>query len=185
MARPFTARMADAILARRPLALLAQIDHPLGVRYFWTGIGELEYNGVTWTGLGTLGKIAPIKYSTELAIQELQFEVSGIPLEDSEWLSNDIRNRVAYAWLAAIGIDGQIVRDPKQIVSAELDYPKYQASDDGSVNIQLIARSGFYSLERALDEVHSAEDQRRLYSGDSGCDLIPKLQQQQVIWAPL
>ena len=184
MARPFTARMADAILARRPLALLAEIDHPLGTRRFWTGIGPLEYDGDTWTGLGTLGKIAPIKYTPDLVIQELQFEVSGIPLEDASWLSSDIRNRTAYAWLAAIDIEGRIVRDPKMIVSAVLDYPKYQAGDDGSVTIQLVARSGFYTIERALDEVHSAEDQRRQYPDDSGCDLIPSLQQKQVIWAP-
>lgn len=184
MSRPFTAAMAAAVKAGRPIALLAQIDHPEGTRYYWTGVGLLDWDDQEWVGLGTLGKISPIKYSTELAIQELVFEVSGIPVEDERWLTENIRNRDAFAWLAALNKRGEIIRDPKRIVRARLDFPRYSQAEDGTVGIQLVARTGFYTLERALDEVHSAEDQRDQYPDDSGCDLIPSLQQPDQIWAP-
>lgn len=184
MARVFNERMARAIRSGKKIALLAEIDHPEGLLHFWTGVGQLVYDGKEWTGLGTLGKVAPINYSANLAIQEIVFEISGIPIEDERWLASVIRDRVAFVWLAAFTDTGRVVQEPKLILKAVLDYPKYQVSEDGDAIIQLIARSGFITLERALDEVHSAEDQRRLFANDSGCDLIPSLQQKAVIWKP-
>jgi hypothetical protein len=32
-----------------------------------------EWNGYTWTGAGTLGSIAPIKHTSDLEIQEINF----------------------------------------------------------------------------------------------------------------
>lgn len=166
------------------IALLAEIDHPEEVLRYWTGVGTLEYGGDLYTGTSVLGKINPVSYSSNLVIQEITFDLSGIPPQDSKWLREDIRNHEAFVWLACINKSGRVVRDPKRIVKAVIDYPKYSPSEEGTVTIQLVGRSGFYTLERSLDEVHSSEDQRRLYPGDSGCDMISSLQQKNIIWKP-
>lgn len=184
MARPLTARMARALRNGAPICLLGEIGHPDGIKRFWTGVGPLEYDGVTWIGLATLGSVAPVKYTAELVIQEIVFTLSGMPEDAVTWLPENVRNLPAGVWLAALE-NGAIVADPYQIISALQDYPSFKIEDDGTASISLFARAGFYTLERAVDEVHSSEDQKRIYgSTDTGLDMIPGLQRTDVIWRP-
>lgn len=184
MTRVIGKRAADAIKAGSPLALLAEIDHPDGLVRYWTGLGILEYNGDEFTGIGKLGNITPVNYSSDISIQELSFIVTGVPPDVGTWISAEIRNRSALAWLAALDGSGRVIADPLRIVDAVLDYQTLQVDDNGTGTLTLKGRSGFYTLERALDEVYSSEDQRRRYPNDSGCDMISDLQQQDVIWTP-
>jgi len=181
---PMTSRMVDALRSGAPICLLAMIDHPEGMQRFWTGVGPLEYDGQTWIGLGVLGSVSPVKYTAELVIQELQFSLSGVPSDMVSWLESDVRNRPADVWLAVLDQYGQIVPNPYAIITALLDYQNLQVDDQGNAAITLIARSGFYTLERALDEVHSPEDQKRTYASDTGLDLIYDIRRQEVIWRP-
>lgn len=184
MTRPIGKRGADAIKAGVPLALLAEIDHPDGLVHYWTGLGTLEYNGDSFTGIGKLGGVTPVNYSSDVSIQELSFILTGVPPDVATWISAEIRNRSALVWLATLDTSGRVIADPLQIVDAILDYQTLQVDENGSGTLTLKARSGFYTLERAIDEVYSSEDQRRRYPNDSGCDMISDLQQQDVIWTP-
>lgn len=176
--------MAQAIARGDLLALLAAIDHPDGTVYLWSGVGNLTWDGITWSSVGTLGAISPVKYSSDISIQELSFILSGLPPTVTEWVQADLRNRVAEAWLACIDRRGKVVEDPYQVVEALEDFPSFSVGEDGTATVSIVARSGFYTLLRGIDQVHSSEDQHRLYPDDTGCDLITGLQQQQIIWTP-
>lgn len=182
--RPLTRRMAKAIRDGTPLALLAEIETSDGVGRFWTGVGRLHYRGEWWTGAGVLAGIAPVRSSTDLAIYEISFSVSGLPQETVQFMEFEVRGRPAKAWLAAITRNMRVVPDPLQVVDAVLDNRRVSMDEGGTVSLTLFARAGFYTLERSIDEVHSPEDQRRRFPGDSGCDLITDLQDQDIIWTP-
>lgn len=184
MAPPLTFEMAQALKARAPLILIAQIEHPSGDGRFWSGAGTLSWNGLIWTGAGTLGTIKPIKHTSAIAIQEIEFSLAGAEPEIVAQLADDVRNRNGAAWLGCLDSRGGVVRDPVQIVDAHLDYQSKKIGDDGTSIITIIARTGFYTLERAADDVWSSEDQRATYANDSGLDMISKLQNQDLIWAP-
>ena len=96
-------------------------------------------------------------------------------------LSDDVRNRAGKVWLTCIGA-GKTVIDPFQIVDSELDYQSFSADADGTVGIAITARTGFYSLARALDESWTSEEQALVYPTDVGLDLIPALQNQELQW---
>jgi hypothetical protein len=51
-----------------------------------------------------------------------------------------------------------------------------------TVAISITARTGFYTLERALDEAWTTEEQKLTYPTDSGLDLISGLQNQTIQW---
>lgn len=184
MSPPVTARMAAALRARQPLFLLAEIEHPDGTARFWSGIGRLQWNGYSWTGAGTLGSITPIRRTSELTIQELTFALAATDPAVVATLSDDVRNRAGRAWLACLAGDGSVVPDPMLIVDAELDFQSFSASEDGAVALSITARTGFYTLERALDDAWTSEEQRLLYPGDSGLDMISGLQNQSLQWTP-
>lgn len=181
MARMITARLADALKQRLPLALLAEIEHPDGAARFWTGIGTLEWNGYSWTGSGTLGQVTPVKQTSTLAIQELIFSLAAVDPAIVATLSDDVRNLAGKLWLTCIG-PGKSVIDPYQIVDSELDYQSFSADADGKVTIAITARTGFYTLARALDESWTSEEQHVVYPTDVGLDLIPALQNQELQW---
>ncbi len=181
MARMLTARLAAALRKRSPLALLAEIEHPDGTARFWTGVGMLEWNGYSWAGSGALGRVTPIKQTTTLAIQEIVFSLAAVDPAIVATLSDDVRNRSGKVWLACIG-SGNSVIDPFQIVDSELDYQSFSADADGKVGIAITARSGFYTLVRALDESWTSEEQYLVYPTDSGLDLISSLQNQELQW---
>lgn len=183
MAPPLTARMAAALKKRRPLALLAEIDHPSGIARFWTGIGKLSWNGVTWTGSGQLGSVTPISHTTDLSITDIQFTMVGVDPSIVAGLDDNVRNLAGNVWLACIE-QGQVVKDPYQIVAADLDYQSFAAGDDGTVSISITAHTGFYVLARALDLTWTTEEQKIDFPGDSGLDLLSALQNQDISWTP-
>lgn len=177
--------MQTALREGRPLLLLAEIDHPDGLVRAHTGVGTITFKGHDWLGVGIFGSVGPVTISTETVIQEVAFELSGIePTEETlQFLNANVRNREATVWLAAIGGDGQIVRDPYELMRAQLDYQTQEADhESGEVKISIVARSGFYTLERAIDEAWTAEDQARLYPSDTGLDLITSLQSKEILW---
>ena len=183
MARMMTHRMAQALKARAPLAQLAWIDHPSGEIRLWTGIGDLEYAGHTWTGAGVLGSVGPISYSRELSVQDVTLSLRGLKAEDTVRLSSDVRGRRAQTWLACLD-DGQVVPDPMQTLDLVCDYQSYQISDDGQATVSIIAHTAFYTLQRAVNEVWSDQDQQLHFPGDTGMALIPELQTKELQWTP-
>lgn len=184
MARPMSYRMALAIKSRAALFLMAEIEHPDGTARLWSGVGTLEWDGYEWTGSGVLGSISPIKHTSEIAIQEIRFTLTGADPDIVAQLSDDVRNRAGRAWLACLDDRGQVVPDPMQIVDAQLDFQSQQIGDDGMTTISITARTGFYTLERALDDAWTSEDQRSKYPADSGLDMISSLQNQELQWGP-
>lgn len=180
-----TSRMQAALRARRPLLLMAAIDHPDGMVYVHTGIGTISYNGQNWIGVGIFGEVGPVVISTETVIQEVTFTLSGVEDEDEslQFLNANVRNRLATVWLACLDEAGQVVRDPFQIMEAQMDYQTFDANEEsGEVTIQIVARAGFYTLERAIDESWSPEDQKARYPADTGLDLVPGLADKDIIW---
>lgn len=183
MARPMTARMAAALKKHRPLALLAEIDHPSGAARFWTGVGKLTWQGNVFTGSGQLGTVTPVTHTSDLTIQDIQFTMVGVDPVEVAQLNDNVRNLSGKVWLACIE-QGQVVADPYQIVDAVLDYQSFAAADDGTVSLSITAHTGFYTLARALNETWTTEQQKIDFPGDSGLDLISGLQNQDLQWTP-
>ncbi|SRR5258708_3693293 len=184
MSPPLTFRMAEALRNRNPLALLAEINHPNGAARFWSGIGLLNWNGYTWTGSGTLGTVTPIKHTSDLIIQEINFSLAGVDPAIVATLNDNVRNLSGKVWLACMGDSNTVVRDPYQIVDALLDYQSFSAAANGTVGISITARTGFYTLERAINESWTTEEQKLIFPSDSGLDLIAGLQNQNIQWTP-
>jgi len=181
---PMTFEMAQALRNEYPLVIIAEIEHPDGPGRFWSGTGNLYWNSSTWTGTGVLGSVTPIRHTTNLAIQEIEFTLAGIDADTLDGLSDDVRNLSGQVWLACLDTRGNVIDDPFQIVDAQLDYQSCKVSDDGINVIVVTARTGFYTLERALDDRWTAEDHKRTYPDDSGLDLISSLQNQDLLWGP-
>lgn len=184
MTRPFTQAMTEAIHAGYTLALLADIEHPSGTVHYWTGVGTLLYNGISYIGAGRFGSVAPVKHTSDLSIQEVVFSLSGVLPEEAAELEDNVRNDIATVWLACIGEQGEVVSSPYQLIGAELDFQSLSVSEEGEAILSITARTGFYTLERAINESWTPENQKQTYPTDVGLDFVPVLQNQEVQWTP-
>lgn len=177
-----TARMAAAMNAGAPLALLCFIDHPDGEVRVWSHTGTLDYDGHEWTGLGQLGRVSGITKSSGLAIKQVSFELAGVPPTSDNLLSSRVRNRDAYLWLAALTRARKVIADPYLLVWARLDYQSIKVDDNLNSVISMVGDIGFWSIERSVNLAWSHEQQQVAYAGDSGLSLIPSLANKESNW---
>lgn len=184
MTRLLTEGMAVALREGRSRGLFVAIEHPSGTGYFCTGIGSRSWNGQTWTGTGRLGSISPIKHSSEIAVQDIAFTISGVDPTIVAQLDDVVRNLNGSGWLACFDEADQVIRDPYQLIDCELDYQTFQADEDGTMTVQIIAHSGFYTLDRGVEEAWTPENQKLAFPTDTGLDMIPGLQHQDIQWTP-
>lgn len=178
-----TAAMLRHMRAGGVLALLAEIDHPDGTVRVWSRSGTLSYGGYDWDGLGVLGKVTPVGTSQDLAIRQTAFQLRGVPATAVQFLDANVRGRGALLWLAGIRTGRKVVSDPWLLQSCVLDYQTLQVGDDGTATLSLIAYAGFWTLDRAQNLAWTPEEQKRIYAGDSGLDLIPDLVNKDVVWS--
>lgn len=181
MSRMIEPKMREAMLRGAAPVLLAEIGHPDGTGYFWTGVGEIEWNGHTWTGAGSLGNVSPITFSTELSVRDITFGVRGVSSDDAARLGSEVIGLVGNVWLACVD-GGKIVGTPAQVIESTLDYQALDVSEEGAVTLAVIGKGGFYTLERALNEVWSSTSQKRIYASDTGLDLIETLRDKELQW---
>lgn len=182
--RTMTARMAQALRDHAPRGLFVYLDHPSGAGYFSTGTGLRTWNGQTWTGTGTFGSIRPVKQSSEIAIQDIVFSLSGVDTELAGKLNDNVLGRAGKVWLFCTDPYDQVVADPFQLVESELDFQTLDAGDDLTTTIQITAHAGFHTLDKGLDEAWTPENQRLRFPLDTGMDMIPLIPKQNLQWKP-
>jgi hypothetical protein len=184
MARLLTSRMADALQDGSPRLLFVAVEHPDGIGYFCSGIRSIVWNGHTWAGSGRQGTVSPIKQSSEIAIQDIVFTMSGIDPAIAAGLNDDVRNLSGQAWLGCLAWDDTVIPDPYLLVDSELDFQTFTIDTDGTCTIAITAHAGLYTLARGVQEAWTPENQKLQYPDDIGMDMIPGLQNQDLNWGP-
>lgn len=177
-----TPEMAAALKARRPPIVLAEVGHPSGTGYFWSGVGALAYDGKTWTGMGRLAAVSPIVWTTDIQIQDVTFILVGVTPADAALINENIRGYRGLVWLGCLDETMNVIADPFRLARVAFDTMTMPDGDDGSVTIQIVGHPAFWNLTRSAELVWSPESQKRIYPDDTGMDCIPKLQNQELQW---
>jgi hypothetical protein len=179
-----TAAMAEALRNGNPRGLFVAIQHPSGTGYFATGIGSRIWNGHTWAGTGKFGSITPMKDSSEIAIQDITFSISGVDPGILAGLADDVCNLNGSVWLYCLGADDTVVPNPFQLVNSLLDFQTFTIDASGTATVSILAHSGFYTLARGVEEAWTPQNQRLAFPTDTGLDMVPSLQNQNLQWTP-
>lgn len=165
-------KLAKALARGDAPFFLFYCDHPNGELRLWSRTGILRYAGADWTGAGILGRMGGAKRSTDLVINEVTFEVRGVPPTVTEMLSGKVRNRVARVWRGAISRRGRVTVDDDPMIDALMDYQNLIPDPaSGTAAIRVVAQQGFYVLDRAQDIAFSDQQQRADFPDDCGMAL--------------
>ena len=179
MTRPLTAEVDTAIQGDIIAAGLVEMLFDSGPIRLWTGIGDLVFEGNTFTGAGTLGDMSSVQESMALRANGMIFTYAGASqamLDVAK--SENIQGRTVNTWVALFAAAHALMGDPFKVHSGLAD--TIQASDAGDESVITLSVEGhLVDLKRPLERrFYSDEDQQREFPDDRfyefGEDLLDK-----------
>lgn len=182
MSRDLTASVISQLQAASvDVGLLFEGEFASGWVRLWSGIGNLSWNGQTWSGVGTLLGISGIDETAEIRASGVTISLSGIPSDLLSAALGDARSgRIGRVYLAFFS-GGSIVADPILQFEGRLDVPAIEDGAD-TATISISYESELIDLERARERRYTPEDQAIDFPGDLGFDYVAALQDAQITW---
>jgi hypothetical protein len=184
MARNLTTAFEAATLASTviPVVLVEALFDSSPVR-LWTGLGDLSWNSVVWTGAGSLLGVGSTLETQEIRATGVDVTLSGIPTELlSLALTEKYQGRECRIYLAAMNTNtGALIADPYMIYSGRMDTMTVSENGDTS-SIGLATESRLIDLERSRERRYENEDQQLDWPGDLFFQYVPSIQDAQITW---
>lgn len=184
MSRALSAEMLSAIAANtlRPV-LIAKITTTSGSARLWTGIGDLQFESETYTGVGHFGGVSNVQESSYLQANGITFSLSGVPSAYLSMALGQIQyGRPAILWFGLVDVaTGLLVNSPYKIFSGLTDVPAINEGPDTS-EVLISAESRLADLERPRVRRYTHEDQQIDHPGDRGFEYVTALQDMEIEW---
>lgn len=166
-------------------ALLGSFDFSGAQINLWTGMGDLSWNSITWSGIGDLGGISAIEETGETRANGLNFTLNGVPSAMvSSILSENYRNRVCTVYLAMFAslTATSPITAPATMFVGRMDQAFMDDNGD-TATINLTAESRLVDLQRTRERRYTDEDQRSgSYTADLGLQYVAGLQDKELMW---
>jgi hypothetical protein len=183
MSRSITVGVSNAISATqvRP-ALLWYGQFTSGNAYLWTGLGNLSWNSITWSGAGTLLGISNIEESSEIKAAGINVTLSGVPSSLISLALGDVRQGYECSvYMAFFDANNAIISDPVLVFEGRLDTASI-VEDGETSTVSITYESRLIELQRSKEIRYTDEEQQRLFSGDLGLQYVTSLQDSQITW---
>ncbi len=164
-------------------ALFVEFDFASGFSRLWSGVGDLVWNGKTFTGAGDLGEVIVVEETTEIKAVGLTFTLSGLPSAlVATAIGEHYQGRNCSMWLGFFDTGWALIADPVLIFSGRMDVMAV-ADAGGTASIKITVENRLIDLERPnqprfdTDQDHQAE-----FPGDRGFEFVTAMQEAQIVW---
>lgn len=182
MARDLTTGFITNIEAKAiKLAFFFKAQFPSGDVLIWTGIGDYVLNGETYTGLGELIGVSPIKETQAVEAVGITVSLAGIP-----------------ASLVSIALAEQYENTPVDVIVGTFDssdvLSSYEAftgkidimalADDGgeSAIIKVQCENDLIVLTKVNGSLYTDEHQKSLFPSDRGLEFVATIEEVEIEW---
>jgi hypothetical protein len=147
----------------------------------WTGVGNIVWNGQTFTGVGSFAKIGTIQEGDNVQAYGTTVTLSGIdPVLLGDCMTEMVPGAQATLWLGCLS-GGVILGTPYQLFSGTMDQPTVSVGVD-TISITLALETKMLDLQRASNRRYTQADQRLYYPTDTGFAGVEVLNDQADIW---
>lgn len=163
---------------------LIKMEFADGDLNLWTGYGDFEWNGETYTGTGTLLAIDKVEEAADLRAVGVTYTLTGVPIPLRSLAlnaSNNIQGGNITMWLGCLWGNAELVADPYQLFKGRMDTMTLRNSGT-ACTIQLSAESVLIDLERPRVRYYTPEDIKLDYPTDTFFDYVVGLQDKQIQW---
>lgn len=183
MSRDLTTAFKNEITSNltRPFVLF-QAFFDSGTIRFWNGVGNLVYDGDTYTGAGHLLAVSPIDETTKVESRGVTLKLSGVPSSlIAIALAEEYQDRQITIDIGFFDSSGAIVVDPFRFFSGKADVMGIQDAGE-TATINLSAENDIIILQRVNERRRTKEDQKLESSTDTFFDGVAALQNKSVVW---
>jgi hypothetical protein len=183
MPRPWTPQMVAQLSAAkiRPVLFL-QMKFTDGPIFVWSGLGNLNWNGHVWVGLGALGTISAIEESSELKATNVTFTLSSIPQDLIQHALGQVRQGYpVQLWFGTLGDNNNVLADPLQIFAGRMDVPTIDEGAQTST-ISIAVENRLIDLNRSRERRYTDQDQQIDHPGDLGFQYVQFIQAWSGTW---
>ena len=175
----FAAALSDTEL--RPV-IFFEGQFTTGPVRLWSGLGEIDWNGKTWSGAGTLLGLGAIDETGEVVAGGTAVSLSGVPLDMVQMAIVEARQGLpGRVWIGLRTQAGAIIADPVQAFSGRLDVPEIK-DDAESCTITISYESRLIDLTVARSWRYTHESQQALHPGDLGFEYVTAIQDREITW---
>ncbi len=166
----------------RPV-LLAKLAFDSGDLNLWTGLGNINFSGDNYTGVGNLGTVSQVEESLMVKSAVTTLNLSGIPASFiATALAEEYSERFAKLWLGMLDSSQTLIVDPFLMLTGRMDVMRIEEGGDTAV-ISLSVVNRMIDFELPKTRLYTPEDQKEHFPGDLGLDFTPALNDgRQVIW---
>jgi hypothetical protein len=152
-----------------------KMTHTSGTVLAWDGVGDFVFNGDTYLGVASLMEIGGVSNSADIQNHAVSVKLNGVPLSDFRGVEPSIRGQTALLYAVWISVDTGIVLGYKLLFSGLGDYLTTRFSGD-TVQLAANIRAPHADWSVVPRAYYTGVDQARLYPGDTGCDLVSRLE---------
>ena len=160
--------------------VLVELDFASGPFRAWTGLGQINWAGKVFEGVGSIGAVGEVEETVELRAVRLTLALSPVPQEvvDIALAERSFRLRPARLWGALLDAEGAFVADPFPLWAGLMD--TMEVTDGAEPRVALTCESRLVDLERAEVRRYTDADQQAEYPGDRFFEYVPALQEAEI-----
>jgi hypothetical protein len=183
MSRTLSSEMQAVATAElvRPIYLI-DMEFTSASIFFWSGVGNLTFNGNDYIGAGDLLNIGSVSETAELQANGATVTLTGIK-QSLVTIARDepYQGRVLSIRLGALDDSGDLIASPVIIFSGFMDVMTISDSGDSST-ISISVENKLIAFERSSVRRYTNEDQKIDHPSDKGFEFVTKIQEKEIIW---
>jgi len=148
-----------------------------GTVRLWTGYGDRQIEGNTYTGAGSLLGISGLDEVADLSAKSITVTLSGVDQTVLALaLAEPYQRRKLRVLFGVVNSTTSV-----ELFAGQMNTMTIEDSGDSSV-VSILVDSKLVELERASNRRYTSESQKSRHSGDTFFDYVAKLQDRQLVW---
>lgn len=180
--RSITTATSNALGASQVRALVfVEMDFPSGFLRMNNSAQNMDWNGLTWLGVGRISSIEPIGEGMTLEARGLRFAIAGVdPANISIALGQQYQGRSCKVWYAPLNEDYSVVADPYLVFHGRMDTMDVELGATASITVS--AESRLADWDRPRVRRYNSADQNIAYPSDKGFEFVPAMVEKNLRW---
>jgi hypothetical protein len=163
-------------------AIFVAADFVDGTVYVWSGLGPIDWNGQTWTGIGSLGSVSTIEEGANVQARGATLTLSGLdPAILAKVMTQYKVTAPVTIWLGLRDTSGALIPDPIISFRGRMDQPTLTVNGP-SASLNINCENRLIDMNVSVESRYNDQDQKRTYPDDRGFEFVESLQNVVLWW---
>lgn len=174
MAAPPTELLAAMREGTAQRHMFFKLEHSEGDIFVWDGIGEFDFGGDTYSGVGGFATLEGVSQSDDIQNHEIVATLNGVGLPTLSETSLDVRDEPVNIW--AVWIDETGATVGSLLVFSGLGNTLLVEPTGDEIRLKLKARGAMADWRASPRAYYTDAEQQRRFPGDTGFSFIRYLE---------